>query len=134
MNLPRRIAYYELFGLERGCDTMEPETIAAGALTHINLAFQLIGDDFKITDTQGDIVARVSRLKKIYPALRIMVAVGMYRQFVPNETNASRRLDIQRPSYRNSLFGHGVFYSEAADLYKFCHSILAEIWPGWNRH
>lgn len=57
---------------------MEPETIAAGALTHINLAFQLIGNDFKITDTQGDIVARISRLKRIYPALGVMVAVGKF--------------------------------------------------------
>ncbi len=57
---------------------MEPETIPAGPLTHINLAFQLIGVDFKITDTKGDIVARVSRLKKIYPGLRVMVAVGTF--------------------------------------------------------
>lgn len=57
---------------------MEPETIPAGPLTHINLAFQLIGNDFKITDTKGDIVARVSRLKKIYPGLRVMVAVGTF--------------------------------------------------------
>jgi hypothetical protein len=84
MNLPRRIAYYELFGLERGCDIMEPELIAAGALTHINLAFQLIGADFKITDNQGDIVARVSRLKKTYPALRVVVAVGMYHSIFRN--------------------------------------------------
>lgn len=61
---------------------MEPETIAAGALTHINLAFQLIDDHLKITDTQGDIVARVSRLKKIYPALRVMVAVGTFEWLI----------------------------------------------------
>jgi GH18 family chitinase len=51
MNLPRRIAYYELFAMEdRSCDTMQPENIAAGALTLINLAFQVINEDNAITD------------------------------------------------------------------------------------
>ena len=74
--LERRIAYYELFGLSRPCDTMQPEAIAAGALTHINLAFVLFDDTFNIIDTQGDIVARVSRLKMTYPGLRVNAAIG----------------------------------------------------------
>jgi GH18 family chitinase len=72
----RRIAYYELFGLSRPCDLMEPEAIAAGALTHINLAFVLFGENFNIIDLQGDIVARVSKLKLTYPGLRVNIAIG----------------------------------------------------------
>jgi GH18 family chitinase len=55
---------------------MQPEAIAAGALTHINLAFVLFDDTFNIVDAQGDIVARVSRLKMTYPDLRVNAAIG----------------------------------------------------------
>lgn len=72
----RRVGYYELFGLARPCDTMQPENIPAGALTHINLAFILFDSTFKLIDQQGDIVARVSRLKARYPGLRVNIAVG----------------------------------------------------------
>jgi hypothetical protein len=76
-SLTRRIAYYELFALtSRPCDTMQPEAIAAGALTHINLAFILFDDTYNLVDTQGDLVARVSRLKATYPGLRVNAAIG----------------------------------------------------------
>jgi len=58
------------------CDTMQPEAIAAGALTHINIAFMLFDDTFNLIDTQGDLVARVSRLKMTYPGLRDDIAIG----------------------------------------------------------
>jgi GH18 family chitinase len=74
--LTRRIAYYELFGVDRACDTMQPEAIPAGALTHINLAFINFDENYELVDTGGDIVARVSKLKLTYPGLRVMVAVG----------------------------------------------------------
>ncbi|CAK4034222.1 chitinase A1 [Lecanosticta acicola] len=77
MRLKRRIAYYELFAIsDRACHVTQPENIPAGALTHVNLAFQLINDDFTITDDCKDVVARVSRLKKTYPGLRVNVAAG----------------------------------------------------------
>ncbi|KAL4745602.1 glycoside hydrolase superfamily [Aspergillus terricola var. indicus] len=63
-SLERVIAYYELFQFSRPCDTMQPESIPAGALTHINLAFY------------GDIVSRVSRLKTTYAGLRVNVVIG----------------------------------------------------------
>lgn len=55
---------------------MEPESIPAGALTHINLAFIEFDDTWNLVDVTGDIVARVSRLKMTYPGLRVNVAVG----------------------------------------------------------
>jgi GH18 family chitinase len=55
---------------------MQPEGIAAGALTHINIAFILFDETFKIVDTQGDIVARISRLKASNPGLRVLASVG----------------------------------------------------------
>jgi GH18 family chitinase len=77
VTLARRIGYYELFALgSRPCDTMEPEAIAAGALTHINLAFILFDDTYNLVDVQGDLVARVSRLKATYLGLRVNAAIG----------------------------------------------------------
>jgi GH18 family chitinase len=55
---------------------MQPESIPAGALTHINLAFIEFDEKFNLVDVQGDIVARVSRLKMTYPGLRVTVAIG----------------------------------------------------------
>ena len=74
--LQRKIAYYELFGIDRPCDTMQPEAIPAGALTHINLAFIQFDDTYNLVDVGGDLVARVSKLKLTYPGLRVNVAVG----------------------------------------------------------
>ncbi|KAH8889137.1 hypothetical protein GQ53DRAFT_653194, partial [Thozetella sp. PMI_491] len=74
--LQRKIAYYELFGIDRPCDTMMPEAIPAGALTHINLAFINFDSTFNLQDVGGDIVARVSKLKLTYPGLRVNIAVG----------------------------------------------------------
>ncbi|ETS82826.1 hypothetical protein PFICI_04702 [Pestalotiopsis fici W106-1] len=74
--LQRVVAYYELFGIDRACDTMMPESIPAGALTHINLAFIEFDENFELVDTGGDIVARVSKLKMTYPGLRVNVAIG----------------------------------------------------------
>ncbi|RLL93598.1 hypothetical protein CFD26_101115 [Aspergillus turcosus] len=78
MALDVRIGYYGLWGATRSCDKYLPENIPAGALTHINLAFEYVSEDYEITDTtgQGPIVARVSRLKKKYPGLRVNIALG----------------------------------------------------------
>lgn len=71
-----RIAYYNAEGAKRKCDAVQPENIPAGVLTHINVAFEGINSDLEITDTIGETVARVSRLKKIYPGLRVNIAIG----------------------------------------------------------
>ncbi|KAK0717316.1 hypothetical protein B0T26DRAFT_675641 [Lasiosphaeria miniovina] len=63
-------------GLLQPCDTMEPEAIPAGALTHINLAFIEFNDNWNLQDVGGDLVARVSKLKLTYPGLRVNVAIG----------------------------------------------------------
>ncbi|RHZ63588.1 uncharacterized protein CDV56_105060 [Aspergillus thermomutatus] len=78
MALDVRIGYYGLWAASRGCDNYLPENIPAGALTHINLAFEYVSEGHEITDAQGQgpIVARVSRLKKKYPGLRVNIALG----------------------------------------------------------
>ncbi|KAJ5762211.1 glycoside hydrolase [Penicillium nucicola] len=76
MGLDVRFGYYGMWGATRDCDTYLPENIPAGALTHINLAFEYVSEDHEITDTQGPIVARASRLKKKYPGLRVNIALG----------------------------------------------------------
>lgn len=78
MALDVRIGYYGMWGATRDCDTYQPENIPAGALTHINLAFEYVSEDHEITNTQGSIVARVSRLKKKYPGLKVSIALGSH--------------------------------------------------------
>ncbi|KAI0197886.1 hypothetical protein F4808DRAFT_473454 [Astrocystis sublimbata] len=71
-----RIAYYGAWSATRDCDSMQPENIPAGVLTHINVAFEFITAEFEITDEVGAIAGRVSRLKRIYPGLRVNIALG----------------------------------------------------------
>lgn len=78
MDLPRRIGYFELWSQNRPCDKFNPEQIAAGALTHVNIAFAGIDEKFSITDTDGGMVARVAHLKKRYVGLRVNIAIGIY--------------------------------------------------------
>ena len=76
MSADVRIAYYGAWTAERSCDAMQPENIPAGVLTHVNVAFEFISEDHEITDEVGHIVGRVSRLKNIYPGLRVNIALG----------------------------------------------------------
>ena len=76
MDLPRRIGYFELWSESRPCDKFLPEQIAAGALTHINIAFANIRADFNIQDNDGSMIARIAHLKKRYIGLRVNIAVG----------------------------------------------------------
>lgn len=77
LQLERRVGYYEMFNLaERKCDRFIPEHIPAGGLTHLNLAFAVISDDFKITEDDADIVTRAAHLKDRFYGLRINIAIG----------------------------------------------------------
>ncbi|KAL8692321.1 MAG: hypothetical protein Q9218_002638, partial [Villophora microphyllina] len=77
MNYERRIGYYELFNVhERLCDKIFPEDLEVAPLTHINLAFVLFGPDFKLIDTDGELISRVTFLKSRYQGLRVNVAIG----------------------------------------------------------
>ncbi|KAI6080959.1 hypothetical protein F4821DRAFT_265394 [Hypoxylon rubiginosum] len=71
-----RIAYYGAWSASRSCDALQPENIPAGVLTHINVAFEYVTDDHEITEESGAVVGRVSRLKNIYPGLRVNIALG----------------------------------------------------------
>lgn len=77
MDMEVRIGYYNTGGASRPCDAMNPENLPAGALTHVNVAFEYIGSDHRITDEIGDMTARVSRLKKRHPGLRVSIAIGL---------------------------------------------------------
>lgn len=81
MDLPRRIGYFELWSQNRPCDKFNPEQIAAGALTHVNIAFAGIDDKFSITDTDGGMIARIAHLKKRYVGLRVNIAIGIIKVF-----------------------------------------------------
>jgi GH18 family chitinase len=70
-----RIGYYGAWSAERSCDQMQPENIHAAVLTHINVAFEYLSADYEITDEVGHITDRISRLKNIYPSLRVNIAI-----------------------------------------------------------
>lgn len=77
MNYERRIGYYELFNVkERQCDQVYPEDLEVAPLTHINLAFVLFDSSFKMIDTDGDLISRVTFLKSRYQGLRVNIAIG----------------------------------------------------------
>ncbi|KAL5040855.1 hypothetical protein BDW71DRAFT_212703 [Aspergillus fruticulosus] len=77
MKLQRRVAYYEMFNLaERKCDKFIPEHIPAGGLTHLNLAFATITEDFEMSETDADIVTRAAHLKDRFDGLRVNIAIG----------------------------------------------------------
>jgi chitinase len=71
-----RIGYYGAWSSGRSCNAMEPESIAAGVLTHIYIAFEYVSAEHEITDRYGPVVGRVSRLKNIYPGLKVVIALG----------------------------------------------------------
>jgi GH18 family chitinase len=70
MSAEVRIRYYGAWSAGRGCNALEPEGIPAGVLTHIYVAFEFVSADHKITDENGPVVGRVSRLKSLYPGLK----------------------------------------------------------------
>lgn len=76
LDYSRRIAYYELWSATRMCDAFQPENIAAAPLTHVYIAFATIDTSFNIIDDSGDLVARISRLKKSYIGLRVTISIG----------------------------------------------------------
>ncbi|KAL8729755.1 MAG: hypothetical protein Q9181_004891 [Wetmoreana brouardii] len=77
MNYERRIGYYELFNVhERQCDKIYPEDLEVAPLTHINLAFVLFDSSYKMIDTDGELISRVTFLKSRYQGLRVNVAIG----------------------------------------------------------
>ncbi|KPM43205.1 hypothetical protein AK830_g3330 [Neonectria ditissima] len=71
-----RIAYYGAWGASRDCNRIQPENIPAGVLTHINVAFEYVSEDFEITDENKGVVARTARLKRTYEGLRVNIAIG----------------------------------------------------------
>lgn len=76
MSSKARIAYYGVWGATRTCNSIQPEAIPAGVLTHINVAFEYVSEGFEMTDTSGSVVARIARLKRSYPGLRVNIAIG----------------------------------------------------------
>ncbi|KAL6228777.1 hypothetical protein BDW75DRAFT_131550 [Aspergillus navahoensis] len=76
LSYKRRIAYYELFNLAKDCNVVEPENLVLAPFTHINLAFVNFGDDYRIIDTDGDAVDRMSVRKFDNAGLKINIAVG----------------------------------------------------------
>lgn len=93
-----RIAYYGAWGAGRSCNAIEPENIPAGVLTHINVAFEYVSEQHEITDQSGPIVARVSRLKRSYPGLRVNIAIGGW---VFNDPPTQYRFSNMSASYGN---------------------------------
>ncbi|KAI0385398.1 chitinase A1 [Hypomontagnella monticulosa] len=82
-----RIGYYRAESASSSCDATQPENLAAGALTHINVAYEYIGDDGLLTDYNGAIMARTARLKRRYDGLRVNLVLGGYDFTHPSNNN-----------------------------------------------
>jgi GH18 family chitinase len=76
MSYKRRIGYYGLFDISKGCNVIEPESLVIEPFTHINVAFVNFGEDFILVNEYGDIVDRMSFLKFSNPGLRVNMVVG----------------------------------------------------------
>ena len=72
----RRIGYYELFSINKGCNVIEPESLVSEPFSHINLAFVNFGADYTLINEYGQLVDRMSFLKFSNPGLRVNIAVG----------------------------------------------------------
>ena len=122
MSADVRIAYYGAWSAERSCDAMQPETIPAGVLTHINVAFEFITADHEITDEVGHISGRVARLKNIYPGLRVNIAIGGWVfNDPPTQTRFSDMVSTvpNRQKFIKSLIGYMQKYAlDGVDLGK----------------
>jgi hypothetical protein len=78
MGVGVRIGYYRADSASTTCDATQPENLAAGALTHINVGYEYIGEDGLLTEYNGAIMARVARLKRRYDGLRVNLVIGGY--------------------------------------------------------
>jgi chitinase len=76
VNLAVRIGYYDASAASRDCNAVQPENLAAGVLTHINVAYEYINEKGEITDQNGQTMARMARLKRRYNGLRVNVVLG----------------------------------------------------------
>ncbi|KAL6229089.1 hypothetical protein BDW75DRAFT_235460 [Aspergillus navahoensis] len=75
----RIIGYYQSWGYKRKCNAWSPENIVAGAWTHLNYAFALIGSDHRIAMMNSfdkDLYTRFTSLKQRSPGLSVYISVG----------------------------------------------------------
>jgi chitinase len=89
MSLDVRIGYYRADSASSACDATQPENLAAGALTHINVGYEYIDENGLLTDVNGAIMARTTRLKRRYQGLRVNLVVGGYDFSNPNTQDSN---------------------------------------------
>ena len=74
--LPVRIGYYDAGAVWRDCNPVQPENLAAGVLTHINVGYEWVNSNGEITNNNTQTMARMTRLKRRYNGLRVNVILG----------------------------------------------------------
>ncbi|EED18783.1 bacteriodes thetaiotaomicron symbiotic chitinase, putative [Talaromyces stipitatus ATCC 10500] len=75
----RIVGYWEAWNSENPCGTMPPGQIPATLLTHLNVAFAYISDDFDLTTMPGvpeGIYQSVGNVKFKNPELKLIITVG----------------------------------------------------------
>ncbi|KXG46667.1 Glycoside hydrolase, superfamily [Penicillium griseofulvum] len=79
-SLNRVVGYYEGWSVKRPCNVFYPEQIPMGVYTHLNYAFAAIDPDtFEIQPAstyEGNMMKRLTGLKRIDPDLKVFVAIG----------------------------------------------------------
>ncbi len=75
----RIIGYWETWNLDHPCGTMNPSEIPVQLLTHLNVAFGYISQDFHVTNMDGipsTMYSAAANLKSKNPNLKVMIALG----------------------------------------------------------
>ncbi|KAJ6001245.1 hypothetical protein N7522_006472 [Penicillium canescens] len=75
----RIVGYWEAWNSQHACGTMGVGQIPVDLLTHLNIAFGYISQDYRVTSMDGlssDVYKVVGNLKARNPALKIMIAIG----------------------------------------------------------
>jgi chitinase len=130
-NLGVRIGYYDASAASRQCNAMQPENLAAGVLTHINVAYETVNENGEITDQNGQIMARITRLRRRYNGLRVNVVLGGWEfnnPYSDNPETIERWANVvssvpNQQTYINSLVNYMHKYSlNGVDIGKtFCN-------------
>jgi chitinase len=75
----RIVGYWEAWNLDHPCGTMNPSEIPVSLLTHLNVAFGYINQDFQITNMDGVSTAmykNAAAVKSKNPNLKVLIALG----------------------------------------------------------
>ncbi|KAL4802540.1 glycoside hydrolase superfamily [Aspergillus unguis] len=110
--IERVIGYYELWSVDRPCNTMTPEAIPAGYYTHINVAYARVDPQtFEIRGlASGDdgLWKRIQSLRLEQPGVEIWIALGGRVFNDPGQPTRTTFSDIARSEESQKAFARSL--------------------------